>query len=234
MAKKQQRKQEKGVGVGSIVAMVIAGLVLVGILGGVVWYVHSGRAGLGQSAGLLTAGETTIVSDNTSDGEEDAAAADDTEEVESKKADEASEKKTTKADRKDTNTPKDSAKSSSNGSAAVAFKSKTTAKTLGKYYDADTDAFRKAYDGKTVTVSGSISDKSAKMLYVELETGKKVPLRVYLNSEEQREQFSKFAKGDTITVKGTMGVLYPMDTDAGGFQEMANGLIALDTVTLVN
>ena len=39
--------------------------------------------------------------------------------------------------------------------------------------------------------------------------------------------------GSTITVKGNLGILYPQSMDAGGFQEMANGLIALDSVTLV-
>ena len=115
----------------------------------------------------------------------------------------------------------------------ITYQSKVTAKQLGQYYTADTDAFRKVYDGKTVTVTGTLSGKSPKMLYVELATGAKVPMRVYLNSEEQRTQFNALEEGSTITVKGNVGVLYPQSMDAGGFQEMANGLIALDSVTLV-
>ena len=97
--------------------------------------------------------------------------------------------------------------------------SKVTAKQLGEYYDADTDSFRKVYDSKTVTVTGKLSGKSAKMLYVELATGTKVPMRVYLNSEEQRTQFSDLKDGSTITVKGNIGVLYPQEVDAGGFRK---------------
>lgn len=235
MAKQRQKKRNKGLGAGGIVALVIAGLVLIGILAGVIWYVHSGRVGMGQSAGIITAEQTTVLEKTTSkdvvsdEGDGSAKTSKDKSKTTAKAADEGKSENATSADRKEASTPKDSAA----GSSAVTFKSKTTAKTLGKYYTADTDAFRKAYDGKTVTVSDTISDKSAKMLYVELETGKKVPLRVYLSSEEQREQFNKFAKGDTITVKGSVGVLYPMDVDSGGFQEMADGLIALDSVSLV-
>lgn len=241
MANKRQRKQDKGLGVGSIIALVIAGLVLIGILAGVVWYVHSGRNVMGQTAADVTIQQTTVLENVTLEGE-DAAAEDDSDGAgsseksakdASKNADSAGAKNTTAAAGNAAATTKASAGSASDSSVKVAYKSKATAKTLGKYYTADTDAFRKAYDGKTVTVTGTISDKSSKMLYVEFETGKKVPLRVYLSSEEQREQFNKFAKGDTITVKGTVAVLYPMNTDAGGFQEMANGLIALDSVTLV-
>lgn len=232
MAKKRQNK--KGLGAGGIVALVIAGLALVAILVGVVYYVHSGRAGMDQSAGLITANETTLVTQKTTElDKESAETAEDADaETEDAEAAESSDSSETAnaADSKESSTPKDSAASSSSGSI---YKKKTTAKKLGKLYDADTDAFRKAYDGKTVTVSGKLVSKSAKMLYVELDTGTKVPMRVYLNSEEQREQFNKIDEGTTITVKGTVGVLYPMQSDAGGFQDMKDGLIALDTVTLV-
>ena len=118
-------------------------------------------------------------------------------------------------------------------SGGIVYQSKVTSKQLGQYYDTDIDAFRRAYDGKTVTVTGKLTGKSPKMLYVELATGTKVPMRVYLESEEQRTQFNALKEGSTITVKGSLGILYPQSMDAGGFQEMANGLIALDSVTLV-
>ena len=235
MANKRQNK--KVLGAGGIVALVIAGLALVAILVGVVYYVHSGRAGMGQSAGLITANETTLVTQKTTELDKESAEEAEDADAEAEDADAADSSdssksnKTAKAsDSKESSTPKDSAASSSSGSI---YKKKTTAKKLGKLYDADTDAFREAYYGKTVTVSGKLVSKSAKMLYVELDTGTKVPMRVYLNSEEQREQFNKIDEGTTITVKGTVGVLYPMQSDAGGFQDMKDGLFALDTVTLV-
>lgn len=237
---KTKKKQNKELGVGSIIAMVVAGLLLIGILAGVVWYVHSGKAGVSQSAGLITTVEPSLVpnesdgsaSDSSADTAKDKGTAKKTrmskeEAVSAIEAEEAAAKKTR------SNLTTQAASADTNASGSVVYKSKVTATQLGKYYDADTDAFRKVYDGKTVTVTGKLSGKSAKMLYVELATGTKVPLRVYLNSEEQREQFNALKDGSSITVKGNVAVLYPMDTDSGGFQEMANGLIALDTVSLV-
>lgn len=231
---KTRKKQNKELGVGSIIAMVVAGLLLVGILAGVVFYVHSGKAGVSQSAGLITTVEPSVAPD-----ESDGAASDGTggdskstsklskEDVaDAIEADEAASK-TAKA----SDSAKDTAEKDSSGT--IAYRSKVTAKQLGQYYDTDIDAFRKAYDGKTVTVTGKLSGKSAKMLYVELATGTKVPMRAYLNSEEQREQFNALKVGSTITVKGNVGILYPQSMDSGGLQEMADGLIALDTVTLV-
>ena len=233
---KNKAKKNKEFGVGSIIALVIAGLVLIGILAGVVLYVHSGKAGISQSAGLITGVETQVATENAAGADQtDADAADKeskgkstasgeavTKEAESVTAEESASKKeeSTKA----------SSKASSGG---IVYQSKVTSKQLGQYYDTDIDAFRKAYDGKTVTVTGKLTGKSPKMLYVELATGTKVPMRVYLESEEQRTQFNALKEGSTITVKGSLGILYPQSMDAGGFQEMANGLIALDSVTLV-
>ncbi|MBQ8083481.1 MAG: OB-fold nucleic acid binding domain-containing protein [Clostridia bacterium] len=233
---KTKKKQKKEMGVGSIIALVVAALVLIGILAGVVLYVHSGRAGISQSAGLITGVETQVATENAAgdDAEKaDTAEAEATDKAATGKAKEeasAAAKSASARSAKEASTPKDSAKSSSG---SITYQSKVTAKQLGQYYDADTDAFRKAYDGKTVTVTGKLSGKSAKMLYVELATGTKVPMRVYLNSEEQRTQFDALKEGSTITVRGNVGVLYPQSMDSGGFQEMANGLIALDSVTLV-
>lgn len=234
-----RNNQKKELGVGSIIAMVVAALLLIGILGGVIYYVHSGRAGISQSAGLITTVEASQVPQESADAASDGSAGDSQDagtgktskvskedvvrEIEANEAAAKTAKATTAAE-------KTTAGSNASG---IAYKSKVTAKQLGQYYNADTDAFRKAYDGKTVTVTGTLSAKSAKMLYVELSTGTKVPLRVYLNSEEQREQFNALGEGSTITVKGNVAVLYPQAVDSGGFQEMANGLIALDTVTLV-
>lgn len=233
---KTKKKQNKEMGVGSIIALVVAALTLIAILAGVVFYVHSGKAGISESAGLITGVETQVATENAVG--DDAAKADSSEAEATDKAtgdnakEEASaaEKNASARSAKEASTPKDSAKGSS---VNITYQSKVTAKQLGQYYDADTDAFRKAYDGKTVTVTGKLSDKSAKMLYVELATGTKVPMRVYLDSEEQRTQFNELKDGSTITVKGNLGILYPQTMDAGGFQEMANGLIALDSVTLV-
>lgn len=232
---KSKKNQKKELGVGSIIALVVAALVLVGILAGVVFYVHSGKAGISESAGLITANVTEVSAENAGAAEGDAEEADATDK-DSKDKSSLSKEDAVKAEQsasarasKEASTPKDSTKSSG----SITFQSKVTASQLGEYYNQDTDAFRKAYDGKTVTVTGKLSDKSAKMLYVELATGTKVPMRVYLNSEEQREQFSALKDGSTITVKGNLGILYPQSMDAGGFQEMANGLIALDSVTLV-
>ena len=61
---KNKAKQNKEFGVGSIIALVIAGLVLIGILAGVVLYVHSGKAGISQSAGLITGVETQVATEN--------------------------------------------------------------------------------------------------------------------------------------------------------------------------
>ena len=61
---KNKTKQNKEFGVGSIIALVIAGLVIIGILAGVVLYVHSGRAGISQSAGLITGVETQVAGEN--------------------------------------------------------------------------------------------------------------------------------------------------------------------------
>ena len=213
---KSKKNQKKELGVGSIIALVVAALVLVGILAGVVFYVHSGKGGISETAGLITANVTEVSAENAGAAEGDAEEADaadkDSEDKSSLSKEDAvkAEQSASARASKEASTPKDSTKSSGN-----------------------TDAFRKAYDGKTVTVTGKLSDKSAKMLYVELATGTKVPMRVYLNSEEQREQFSALKDGSTITVKGNLGILYPQSMDAGGFQEMANGLIALDSVTLV-
>lgn len=233
---KTKKKQNKEMGVGSIIALVVAALTLIAILAGVVFYVHSGKAGISESAGLITGVETQVATENVAG--DDAAKADSSEAEATDKAtgdkakEEASaaEKNASARSAKEASTPKDSAKGSS---VNITYQSKVTAKQLGQYYDADTDAFRKVYDGKTVTVTGKLSDKSAKMLYVELATGTKVPMRVYLDSEEQRTQFNELKDGSTITVKGNLGILYPQTMDAGGFQEMANGLIALDSVTLV-
>ncbi len=236
---KSRSKQKKELGVGSIIALVVAALVLIGILAGVVFYVHSGKAGISESAGLITANVTDVSAENADAAEGDSAdaeAADSSSKGKSKvskeevvEAIEKAEQSASARASKEQITPKDSAKSAG----GITFQSKVTAKQLGEYYDADTDSFRKVYDGKTVTVTGKLSGKSAKMLYVELATGTKVPMRVYLNSEEQRTQFNDLKDGSTITVKGNIGVLYPQEVDAGGFQEMANGLIALDSVTLI-
>ena len=217
--------KKKELGVGGIVGLVIAALLLLAILAGVVFYVHSGRAGIGQSAGILTPEESTAISAELAT--DPAEAGSDAEAAET----DAVDAETTNADAADASVPKDK-EASSDG--AVTYKAKTTAKKLGALYDQDVEAFRNAYQGKTVTVTGKVTDKSAKMLYIELDTGTKVPLRIYTSSEEQRDQFSAFAKGTEITVRGTMSILYPAEVDSGGFQEMANGLIALDTVTLVS
>ncbi len=231
---KTKAKQNKEFGVGSIIALVIAGLVLIGILAGVVLYVHSGRAGISQSAGLITGVETQVATEN---GDAAADAVDKASKGKSrvskedvvKEAEAEAAKAEESASRKAEST-KDSANSSSGG---ITYQSKVTSKQLGQYYDTDIDSFRKVYDGKTVTVTGKLTGKSPKMLYVELATGTKVPMRVYLESEGQRTQFNALKEGSTITVKGSLAILYPQAMDAGGFQEMANGLIALDTVTLV-
>lgn len=225
-------KKKESLGVGGIIGLVVAALLLIGILGGVVYYVHSGRAGVGQSAGILAADET-LTGSMSLEEEKEAAAEEAAENGKKKKtpAEEASKdaKKSSDADSKDAKASDDA----ETVSGEVVYKAQTTAKSLGAMYDKDVDAFRKAYDGKTVTVTGKLTDKSSKMLYVALDTGTKVPLRVYLSTEEQREQFNAFEKGKTLTVKGSVAVLYPQATDSGGFQEMANGLIALDTVSLV-
>lgn len=231
---KNKAKQNKEFGVGSIIALVIAGLILIGILAGVVLYVHSGRAGISQSAGLITGVETQVATEN---GDAAADAADKS----SKGKTNVSKEDVSKAAEAESATAEDrasqkaeSTKASANGSSGgITYQSKVTSKQLGQYYDTDVDAFRKAYDGKTVTVTGKLSGKSPKMLYVELATGSKVPMRVYLESEGQRTQFNALKEGSTITVKGSLGILYPQSMDSGGFQEMANGLIALDSVTLI-
>lgn len=231
MARKQNKDR---LGAGGIIALVVAALALIGILAGVAFYIHNGNASAGTAGASLTAEEPvtavqkTTKKDKTVAGEE----ADKTEKAQTTKTKTAADasKKATKTDE---NTPKDKETTKKKSTGSVPFKSKATAKQLAKYYNTDVDAFRDAYEGKTVTVTGKLSDKSAKMLYVDLATGAKVPLRVYLNSEDQREEFNAIETGTTITVKGNVGVLYPMDVDAGGFQEMANGLIALDSVTLV-
>lgn len=226
MAKKQNQK----LGTGGIIALVIAGLLLIAVLAGVIFYVHSGKAGVGQSAGVIASEETTdaalsstkassdeevtLAEEETTLTEEEAAAAEETTAAESA------------IEKKETVTKED-------GTAAVTFKKSVTAKQMGKFFDISPEDTFKAYDSKTVTLSGVLKDKSAKMLYVELKTGTKVPCRVYLNSEEQREQFNKFEKGDKIKVKGEMAILLPSSTDPGGFQEMASGMIAISNVTLV-
>ncbi|MBO7682230.1 MAG: hypothetical protein ILO43_01725 [Clostridia bacterium] len=225
-------KKKDGLGVGGIIGLVVAALLLIGILAGVVLYVHSGRAGLGESAGILAADDNTAVT-LTLEEEKEAAAK---EAAENGKGKRTTEKESAEKTKKSSDTDGKAAETSEKAetfSGEVTYQAKASAKTLGAMYDADVDAFRKAYDGKSVTVTGKLKDKSSKMLYVELDTGTKVPLRVYLNTEEQREQFNMFEKGRGLTVKGTVAVLYPQSPDAGGFQEMANGLIALDTVTLV-
>lgn len=233
MAKKKA-KQNKEFGVGSIIALVIAGLVLIGILAGVVLYVHSGRAGISQSAGLITGAETQVAAEN---GDAADAAADEAFKGKTRLSKEdvvkAAEEEASKAKERSSRKAENTEAPANSSVGGITYQSKVTAKQLGQYYTADTDAFRKVYDGKTVTVTGTLSGKSPKMFYVELATGAKVPMRVYLNSEEQRTQFNALKEGSTITVKGNVGVLYPQSMDAGGFQEMANGLIALDSVTLV-
>lgn len=233
----KSRNKQKELGVGSIIALVVAALTLIAILAGVVVYVHSGRAGISESAGLITVNEAESVSQEAGDAdaaETDATdkASQDKSKVSEEEASKVAEKEASKAEdrsAKEAGSPKDSSKSSG----SIKYQSKVTAKQLGQYYDADTDAFRAAYDGKTVTVTGKLSGKSAKMLYVELATGTKVPMRAYLSSEEQRNQFNALKEGSTITLKGNVAVLYPQAMDSGGFQEMANGLIALDSVSLV-
>ncbi len=233
MAHTSQKKNDK-LGVGGIIALVIAGLLLVAMLAGVIFYVHSGKAGVDQSAGLITANDTTAVeqkteASKTAENETSAETQTVTDKdgnvmvVETKDG-------TTKVVKSDETAAKDTEKLSAKD---IVFANSVTAKQLGRYYDTDVDTFRKVYDGKTVTVKGKLAGKSAKMLYVELATGTKVPMRVYLSTEEQRENFNLLAEGKTITVKGNLAILYPQEMDAGGFQEMADGLIALDNVALV-
>lgn len=237
MARTQTKKNEK-LSTGGIIALVIAGLLLVAMLVGIIFYVHSGKAGVDQSAGLITAGETTFVEQKTKaeTGKAKTAAAE-TKTVTDKDGNVAvvEEKdgttKVVKAVKSEESAAKETAEKLS--AKDIVFANSVTAKQLGQYYDADVDTFRKLYDGKRVTVRGKISGKSAKMLYVELATGTKVPLRVYLSTEEQREAFNLMPEGKTISVKGNVAVLYPQQMDNGGFQEMANGLIALDNVSLV-
>ena len=52
---KTKKKQNKEMGVGSIIALVVAALTLIAILAGVVFYVHSGKAGISESAGYKIA-----------------------------------------------------------------------------------------------------------------------------------------------------------------------------------
>ena len=214
MAKTKAKK--KNVSAGGIVGMVVAALLLIALLGGVIFYVHSGGAGRSESAGIVSANSTTEVSQTTT---EEAT----TEEAEETTAAESTTEKAIATDNTVT-TKKNSAK--------VAFKSSVTAKQMGKYFAASPEATFNAYDSKTVTLSGTLSDKSAKMLYVELKTGTDTPCRVYLNSEEQREQFYNMSIGSTVKVKGEMAIVLPSDMDQGGFQEMANGLIGMNNVTI--
>ena len=153
---KSKKNQKKELGVGSIIALVVAALVLVGILAGVVFYVHSGKAGISESAGLITANVTEVSAENAGAAEGDAEEADATDK-DSKDKSSLSKEDAVKAEQsasarasKEASTPKDSAKSSG----SITFQSKVTASQLGEYYNQDTDAFRKAYDGKTVTVLG--------------------------------------------------------------------------------
>ncbi|MBO4383148.1 MAG: hypothetical protein J5847_03545 [Clostridia bacterium] len=239
MAQKRTKKNDK-LGKGGIAALIIAGLLLIALLVGVIFFVHSGKAGVSESAGLITANETTAVEQTTAlepDADETTAKAvktvtdKDGNVVTVKEDEDAAGAKSSGTDETTKKEPaKDTAKVSPSD---IVFQSKVTAKQLGQYYDADVDTFRKVYDGKTVTVTGKVASKSPKMLYVELATGTKVPMRIYLSTEAQREAFNLLEKGKKITVKGNLAILYPEQVDAGGFQEMANGLIALDSVTLV-
>ena len=237
MARTQTKKNDK-LGAGGIIALVIAGLLLIAMLAGIIFYVHSGKAGVDQSAGLITAGETTAVEQKTkaATAAEKKTTAAETQTVTDKEGnvlvveEKDGTTKVVKSAKSEESAAKDKPKLSAKD---IVFSNSVTAKQLGQYYDADVDTFRKLYDGKNVTVKGKLSGKSAKMLYVELATGTKVPLRVYLSTEEQREAFNLLAEGKTITVKGNLAILYPQQMDAGGFQEMANGLIALDSVSLV-
>lgn len=237
MARTQTKKNDK-LGAGGIIALVIAGLLLIAMLAGIIFYVHSGKAGVDQSAGLITAGETTAAEQKTkaATAAEQKTTAAETQTVTDKDGNVlvVEEKDGTTKVVKSAKSEESAAKDKPTLSAKdIVFSNSVTAKQLGQYYDADVDTFRKLYDGKTVTVKGKLSGKSAKMLYVELATGTKVPMRVYLSSEEQREAFNLLAEGKTITVKGNLAILYPQQMDNGGFQEMANGLIALDSVSLV-
>lgn len=228
---KQNKRARQKLGAGGVLALVLAGVILVAILGGVVYYVHSGKAGVGESTGMIASSSTVAtesdskavdeVTDsdgNVVTGQGQISAEDVVREAESRS-------------RKAAQTPKNSPEGASAGK--IVFKNTVTANQLGTYFTTDVNSFRKVYDGKTVTVTGKLSSKSSKMLYVELSTGTKVPMRVYLSNEEQREQFSDLENGTSITVRGNVGVVLPEKMDNGGFQEMANGMIALDTVTLV-
>ena len=227
MASKRESKRNKSLSTGGIIALVVAALVLVAILVGVVLYVHSGKAGVNESAGLVTANETTLVEQKTTASEEETDATDASSDAKSTtKADASTTTVKAKINEKEVVTKAD-------GSAAVVYKKSLTAKQLGQYFKASPEDTFKQYDSKTVTLTGTLSDKSSKMLYVELKTGTNVPCRVYLNSEEQREQFNAIENGTKIKVKGTVGIMLPSSVDPGGFQEMANGLIALEDVTLV-
>ena len=238
MARTQTKKNDK-LGTGGIIALVIAGLLLIAMLAGIIFYVHSGKAGVDQSAGLITAGETTVAEQQTKAAKtaaEKKTTVAETQTVTDKEGnvlvveEKDGTTKVVKSAKSEESAAKDKPKLSAKD---IVFSNSVTAKQLGQYYDADVDTFRKLYDGKNVTVKGKLSGKSAKMLYVELATGTKVPMRVYLSTEEQREAFNLLAEGKTITVKGNLAILYPQQMDAGGFQEMANGLIALDSVSLV-
>ncbi len=232
---KPRKKQKKELGKGGIAALIIAGIALVAILVGVVYFVQSGGAGVSESAGLISVGDNQTVANESEDAADDGSVEVDPATT-TKKGDKVSAEdviaEAEENSEKAANTPKNNESDSSTD--GIVYKSKATAKQLAQYYDEDIDAFRKAYDGKTVTVTGKLASKSSKMLYVELTTGTKVPMRVYINGEDEREKFSDLKKGATITVKGNVGVLYPQSMDNGGLQEMANGLIAIDTATLVS
>ena len=239
MARNTKKKNDR-LGKGGIAALVLAGLLLIAVLAGVIFYVHSGKAGVSESAGLITANETTAIEQPTAEEPDaDEATTKAVKTVTDKDGNVVTVKEDedatgAKASGSDETTKKEPAKDTAKLSASdIVFQSKVTAKQLGQYYDADVDTFRKVYDGKTVTVTGKVASKSPKMLYVELATGTKVPMRIYLSTEAQREAFNLLEKGKKITVKGNLAILYPEQVDAGGFQEMANGLIALDSVTLV-
>ena len=73
---KSKKNQKKELGVGSIIALVVAALVLVGILAGVVFYVHSGKGGISETAGLITANVTEVSAENAGAAEGDAEEAD--------------------------------------------------------------------------------------------------------------------------------------------------------------
>ena len=216
---------KKQAGKGGIIALIIAGILLVAVLAGVIFYVHSGKAGVDQSAGVIAADETTEAAKKTTTTvtlvEETTAAEDMT-------IDTTGETVTVTG-----SVDKAEVVTKADGTNAVVFKKSVSAKQMGQFFAVSPEDTYKQYDGKTVTLSGVLKSKSAKMLYVELKTGTKVPCRVYLNSEEQREQFNKFEKGDKIKVKGELAILLPASTDPGGFEDMVNGMIAMQSATLI-